>query len=60
MQKVERKDKETKECDIITMEEAVDKLSNYWKPETIEGMLLDGQTLWTPYSEYKVIADETE
>ena len=32
--------------------EAVDKLSSYWNKDSVEEMLLNGNTLWTPYAQY--------
>jgi hypothetical protein len=43
-------DKETE----ITMSEAIEQLSSYWKKESIEQMLLSQKPLWTPYCQYKI------
>lgn len=37
---------------FITVQEAKEKLTGYWKREYIIPMLIDGHVLWTPYAEY--------
>lgn len=37
----------------IDRAKAIASLSGYWKPETIEPMLADGQKLWTPNAQYQ-------
>ena len=36
----------------ITLDEAIERLegAGYWKKNTVKGMLLEGQTLWTPWA----------
>lgn len=38
----------------IKMAEAVRDLDGYWKPGTAEPMLREGQTLWTPWAQYRI------
>jgi hypothetical protein len=38
----------------LTIAQAVKRLSGYWKPETIEPMLLQGIQLFTPYCTYQL------
>ena len=47
-------DKETGEQEILSMREAVNYLSAFWKNETIEPMLREGIILWNPYYEFKI------
>ena len=38
---------------LISLEDAIERLGNWWKPESIEPMLLNGQVMLTPdYSYY--------
>ncbi|NBQ98384.1 MAG: hypothetical protein EBU12_09265 [Microbacteriaceae bacterium] len=39
---------------LISMEEAIERLEAYWKKEEIEKLLIQGQTLFTPYAEYTI------
>lgn len=39
---------------LISMEEAIERLEGYWKKEEIENLLIQGQTLFTPYAEYTI------
>jgi hypothetical protein len=47
-----REDKETKEIQILSLLKAKETLENYWKKESIEEMLNNGQELYTPYATY--------
>lgn len=38
----------------ITLECAIFSLANFWKKDAIEPMLLNGQTLFTPFAEYRM------
>ena len=53
--KVLRTIDETKETEVLTMKEAIYSLSGYWQEDKIEAMLLSGQELFTPFSDYKII-----
>ena len=37
---------------LISLEYAIERLQNWWKPESIEPMLLNGQVMLTPYYTY--------
>lgn len=45
---------ETNEIKICTMNEAIHQLSGFWKIDQIEKMLLQGLTLFTPYTNYSI------
>lgn len=49
-----RTDNETNEKTIISIEEAIKKLENYWQKENIIELLSKGQTLFTPYATYTI------
>lgn len=52
--KVRQTDKESGGNEIVSLEYAIEKLENWWKAETIETMLLDGQIMFTPYYTYQI------
>ncbi len=45
-----------KEWVEITIQEAIDKCegAGYWKKDTVEGMLMEGHTIRTPWSFFKI------
>ena len=43
-----------KEWYEITMQEAVDKCEGHWKKGTVEEMLMEGNTIRTPWSFFKI------
>lgn len=45
---------ETDEIKVCTLNEAIEQLSGYWKIDKIEEMLLNGLTLFTPYTNYSI------
>ena len=50
-----RKDRSTGEETIIRVEDMLTSLRNYWKVD--DGLMDDfiqGNTLWTPYAEYRI------
>ena len=44
----------------VTLEKAIEDLEGggAWKKNTVKDMLEDGQTLWTPWSHYKIKTEE--
>jgi len=47
---------EGEEWEEVSLQDAIDRLSAYWIPSTIESMLMDeGLTLWNPFAEYKAV-----
>jgi len=52
--KVRQTDKESGVSEIVSLEYAIEKLENWWKAETIEPMLIDGQIMFTPYYTYQI------
>lgn len=50
-----RTDLENNQETIISMEDAIDKLSGYWQDDKIKTLLLNGEILFTPYANYKLL-----
>ena len=46
---------ETNETQIVTLNNAYQRLSGYWVRSEIKPMLKQGLSLWTPYAEFKAI-----
>ena len=53
--KIKRFDRITQSTEFMSMEEAIGHLRCYWDEESIEPMLMEGKTLWNPYSFYKKV-----
>lgn len=52
--KVYATERETNEIKVCTLNQAIEQLSGYWKIDKIEEMLLNGLTLFTPYTNYSI------
>jgi hypothetical protein len=46
---------DSNETQIVTLNNAYQRLSGYWDKSEIKPMLKQGLSLWTPYAEYKAI-----
>lgn len=53
MNKVKRIDRDTNEETVISMKEAIEKLTGWWKNP--EQLLKEGLEIYTPYAIYKLI-----
>lgn len=49
-----RTDRSDGKDEKVTFIYAVEKLKGYWKEDEIEKLLLSGETLYTPFAEYRV------
>lgn len=53
--KIQVKYFDTNETQIVTLNNAYQRLSGYWDKNEIKPMLKEGLTLWSPYAEFKAI-----